>query len=100
MISHTASDVLWIGLSTPKQERWMHEHRDPLHVPVMIGVGAAFDINTGKKRQAPRWVREHGLEWLCRLFQEPRRLWRRYLIYGSEFVFYVALEMLGLRKFD
>ncbi len=91
---------LWVGLSTPKQERWMHEHRERLNVPVLVGVGAAFDINSGRTRQAPRWMREHGLEWLFRLLQEPRRLWRRYLLGGSQFLFYVGLELLGLKKFD
>ena len=78
----------------------MHEHRDRLQVPVLIGVGAAFDLHTGRKKQAPEWMRENGLEWLFRLVQEPRRLWRRYLIYGSEFALKVILEQLGLRKAD
>jgi N-acetylglucosaminyldiphosphoundecaprenol N-acetyl-beta-D-mannosaminyltransferase len=92
-------DVLWVGLSTPKQERWMFEFRDLLPVPVMVGVGAAFDLNTGRVKQAPRWMREHGLEWFWRLMMEPRRLWRRYLIGGAEFLWLVALELLGLKKF-
>jgi exopolysaccharide biosynthesis WecB/TagA/CpsF family protein len=99
MISHAVPDVLWVGLGVPKQERWMHEHRDRLRVPVQVGVGAAFDMLSGRRRQAPRWMREHGLEWLFRLFQEPRRLWRRYLIYGWQFVAYAAAESLGLRDF-
>jgi len=61
----------------------MYEHHQGLKVPVLVGVGAAFDINAGINKQAPRWMREHGLEWLYRLVQEPRRLWRRYLTYGS-----------------
>jgi N-acetylglucosaminyldiphosphoundecaprenol N-acetyl-beta-D-mannosaminyltransferase len=93
-------DVLWVGLSTPKQEKWMAAHRDALDVPVMVGVGAAFDFHTGRITQAPKWMREHGLEWLFRLAREPRRLWRRYLIYGSQFVWFAALETLGLRKFS
>jgi N-acetylglucosaminyldiphosphoundecaprenol N-acetyl-beta-D-mannosaminyltransferase len=93
-------DVLWIGLSTPRQEHWMYEHRSKLRVPVVVGVGAAFDFNTGRIKQAPVWMREHGLEWAFRLLQEPRRLWRRYLVYGSEFVWDVALELLSLRNFD
>lgn len=99
-LNRSGADILWVGLSTPKQERWMFEHRDRLNVPVLIGVGAAFDLNTGRVRQAPPWMREHGLEWLFRLWQEPRRLWRRYLIYGSKFVSYLVLEYLGLRRFD
>lgn len=93
-IDRAAPDVLWVGLSTPKQEIWMHAHRDRLRVPVLIGVGAAFDINAGIRRQAPRWMREHGFEWLFRLVQEPRRLWRRYLVYGPQFVYYVFRESL------
>jgi N-acetylglucosaminyldiphosphoundecaprenol N-acetyl-beta-D-mannosaminyltransferase len=99
LINAAKPDVLWIGLSTPKQERWMYEHRPGLRVPVVIGVGAAFDFNIGRVRQAPRWLRERGFEWLFRLLQEPRRLWRRYLIYGSEFVFNVTAELLSLRRF-
>ena len=100
LIHATTPDVLWIGLSTPKQERWMYEHRPKLRIPVVVGVGAAFDINTGRNRQAPSWMREHGLEWSFRLLQEPRRLWRRYIVYGSEFVWSNALELLQFRRFD
>lgn len=100
MIHRAAPDVLWIGLGAPKQEKWMREHRDRLNVPVLVGVGAAFDFHAGIKRQAPRWMREHGLEWFFRLLQEPRRLWKRYLVYGCEFAFLVALELVGLRRLD
>jgi N-acetylglucosaminyldiphosphoundecaprenol N-acetyl-beta-D-mannosaminyltransferase len=97
MIRRAAPDVLWVGLSTPRQERWMADFRERLSVPVMVGVGAAFDLHTGRVRQAPSLMREHGLEWLWRLMMEPRRLWRRYLILGSEFVWRVSLELLGIR---
>jgi exopolysaccharide biosynthesis WecB/TagA/CpsF family protein len=100
MISRAAPDVLWVGLGTPKQERWMHEHRNQLHVPVMVSVGAAFDIISGRRSQAPRWMREHGFEWLFRLLQEPRRLWRRYLIYGTQFIAYLAVDSLRRRSLD
>jgi N-acetylglucosaminyldiphosphoundecaprenol N-acetyl-beta-D-mannosaminyltransferase len=99
-IEQAAPDVLWVGLSTPKQERWMHAHRDRLRVPVMVGVGAAFDIHSGELRQAPYWMREHGFEWLFRLLQEPQRLWHRYLVYGTQFAFYALLELSGLRRFE
>jgi N-acetylglucosaminyldiphosphoundecaprenol N-acetyl-beta-D-mannosaminyltransferase len=99
-INRAAPDVLWIGLGTPKQEMWMQQHRSQLRVPVVIGVGAAFDFLSSRKRQAPVWMRERGLEWLFRLLQEPLRLWRRYLVGGSEFVFLVALELLGWRRFE
>ncbi len=93
-IAEAAPDILWVGLSTPKQERWMAEHIGRLAVPVMIGVGAAFDFHAGLKRQAPRWVQRAGLEWLFRLGTEPRRLWRRYLANNPRFVWHVALQLL------
>ena len=99
LIEETKPDVLWVGLSTPKQERWMHAHRN-LNVPVMIGVGAAFDFHTGRAIQAPVWMRENGLEWLFRLLSEPRRLWRRYIILGGKFGWNVALQLLGWRHFS
>lgn len=92
-------DVLWVGLSTPKQETWMAEYRSLLGVPVMIGVGAAFDFLTGRTSQAPTWMRENGLEWLFRLATEPRRLWHRYLIGGSKFVWNLALEATRIKTF-
>jgi N-acetylglucosaminyldiphosphoundecaprenol N-acetyl-beta-D-mannosaminyltransferase len=100
MISRAAPDVLWVGLGTPKQERWMHEHRGKLGVPVLVSVGAAFDILSGRRKQAPRWIRECGLECLFRLLQEPRRLWRRYLVYGAQFIAYLALDSLRLKNFE
>lgn len=99
-IQSATPDVLWVGLSTPKQEKWMWAFRGKVDVPAMVGVGAAFDFHTGRARQAPVWMREHGLEWFFRLVSEPRRLWRRYLVYGSQFVWNVNLELLKLRKFN
>ena len=98
-IRASKADVVWVGLSTPKQERWMARVREALGVPVMVGVGAAFDFHTGRVAQAPRWMRENGMEWFFRLMSEPRRLWRRYLVNGSEFAWLVVLEQLGLKKF-
>jgi N-acetylglucosaminyldiphosphoundecaprenol N-acetyl-beta-D-mannosaminyltransferase len=100
LISRTAPDVVWVGLGAPKQERWIHEHRKKLRAPLLVSVGAAFNILSGRHRQAPRWMREHGLEWLFRLLQEPRRLWRRYLIYGAQFIAYIFLDSMGLKKFE
>jgi N-acetylglucosaminyldiphosphoundecaprenol N-acetyl-beta-D-mannosaminyltransferase len=99
IVAETKPDVLWVGLSTPKQERWMYEHRNTLQVPVMLGVGAAFDLNTGRLKQAPAWMRENGLEWLFRLCAEPRRLWQRYMVNGSKFVWAVCVEHLLPRIF-
>jgi N-acetylglucosaminyldiphosphoundecaprenol N-acetyl-beta-D-mannosaminyltransferase len=77
-INAAAPDLVWVGLSTPKQERWMAAHVGRLRAPVLLGVGAAFDIHAGTLRQAPPWMQRNGLEWLYRLYREPRRLWRRY----------------------
>jgi N-acetylglucosaminyldiphosphoundecaprenol N-acetyl-beta-D-mannosaminyltransferase len=79
MIRDSDADIVWIGLSTPKQERWMADHVKKLGHPVQIGVGAAFDFHTGRVVQAPRLIQKSGLEWLFRLVVEPRRLWKRYL---------------------
>jgi N-acetylglucosaminyldiphosphoundecaprenol N-acetyl-beta-D-mannosaminyltransferase len=100
LINEARADIVWVGLGAPKQERWMSEHQRYLKAPVLVGVGAAFDFHTGRITQAPRWMREHGLEWLFRLSREPGRLWRRYLIYGTEFIALVLLESLGLKKFS
>jgi N-acetylglucosaminyldiphosphoundecaprenol N-acetyl-beta-D-mannosaminyltransferase len=82
-----APQIVWVGLSTPKQERWMAEHLHHMPSPcVMFGVGAAFDIHAGVRREAPEWVGRLGLQWLFRLAQEPRRLWRRYLMNNPRFV--------------
>ena len=85
-INAAAPDLVWVGLSTPKQERWMASHFRKLNVPVLLGVGAAFDINADLIRQAPDWMQNSGLEWLFRLVTEPRRLWRRYLRNNPAFV--------------
>jgi len=97
-IEESRADIVWVGLGTPMQETWMYQHRSRLSVPVLIGVGAAFDFHTGRVAQAPGWMGEHGLEWLFRLAIEPGRLWRRYLIYGSQFAALVLLEMLSRVK--
>lgn len=100
LINDSQPDILWVGLSTPKQERWMYQHRARLNVPVLVGVGAAFDLVTGRVRQAPAWMQENGLEWLFRLSQEPQRLWHRYMVYGSKFVWNVFLELTKVKKFN
>ncbi len=92
-------DIVWVGIGSTRQEEWMATFRDRLMAPVLIGVGVAFDIHTGRVPQAPRWMQRAALEWLFRLFIEPRRLWRRYLIYNPLFVLYIILQWLGLKKF-
>ena len=86
-INSSGAELVWVGISTPKQELWMAEHVNRLDSPVvLIGVGAAFDIHSGRKRKPPKWMGPVGLFWLFRLFQEPRRLWRRYLLGNLRFL--------------
>lgn len=79
-INQAGPDIVWVGLGAPKQERWMAEHRDRLDAAILIGVGAAFDFHTGRLDRAPGWMQRSGLEWSYRLYKEPRRLWRRYML--------------------
>jgi N-acetylglucosaminyldiphosphoundecaprenol N-acetyl-beta-D-mannosaminyltransferase len=94
-INTARPDIVWVGLSTPKQERWMALHIDLLQAPVLIGVGAAFDFHAGLKQQAPRWMQRSGLEWLFRLAMEPRRLWRRYLFNNPWFLWLILRQALS-----
>lgn len=98
-INASNADIVWVGLGAPKQEQWMATHRDHLTASVLIGVGAAFDFHAGVKKQAPRWMQRHGLEWLFRLACEPRRLWKRYAINNSLFAFYTMMEWLRICDF-
>ena len=98
-INEADPDIVWVGLSTPKQERWMAEHAGRLTAPVLIGVGAAFDFHSGLKKQAPRWMQRSGLEWFFRLVTEPRRLWRRYLVNNPLFVLLVLQQALRLKSY-
>ena len=93
-INAAAPDIVWVGLSTPKQERWMASHVGRINAPVLIGVGAAFDFLAGIKRQAPVWMQKRGLEWLFRLCTEPRRLWRRYAYIVPGFLVLAAGELI------
>lgn len=96
-IDQSGTDILWIGLGSPKQDFWMAEHRHRLNVPVMIGIGAAFDFIAGTKSQAPRWMRQAGLEWFFRLCCEPRRLARRYLVGNTRFIYFLIKDAIHLR---
>jgi N-acetylglucosaminyldiphosphoundecaprenol N-acetyl-beta-D-mannosaminyltransferase len=91
--------ILWVGLSTPKQERFMAQYIDRLQVPLLVGVGAAFDYHTGRIRDCAHWIKRAGLQWLHRLLQDPRRLWKRYLRNNPAFVWNIALQMLKLRRY-
>jgi N-acetylglucosaminyldiphosphoundecaprenol N-acetyl-beta-D-mannosaminyltransferase len=92
-INSCRADVVWVGIGVPKQEKWMAEMRPLLDVPVLVGVGAAFDFHAGVVPQAPSWLQDAGLEWAYRLTREPRRLWRRYLRYNPRFVAAFARQL-------
>jgi N-acetylglucosaminyldiphosphoundecaprenol N-acetyl-beta-D-mannosaminyltransferase len=99
MVKRLRPDLFWVGLSTPKQERFMAENVGRLACGVMIGVGAAFDFHTGALRDAPQWIKSSGLQWAHRLCQEPGRLWKRYLVNNSTFLSNIALQLAGLRQY-
>ncbi|MBB3916735.1 WecB/TagA/CpsF family glycosyltransferase [Rhizobium fabae] len=98
-LNRSGADIIWVGLSSPKQELWMARMRDRLEASMLIGVGAAFDFHAGLKRQAPRFIQRSGFEWAFRLLCEPRRLWRRYALVVPTFISLTAFQRLGLRKF-
>jgi N-acetylglucosaminyldiphosphoundecaprenol N-acetyl-beta-D-mannosaminyltransferase len=92
-------DIVWVGLSTPKQEKFMSANLHRLPCKIMIGVGAAFDIHTGNVKDAPGWIKKTGLQWAHRLWQEPGRLWKRYLVNNSAFLAAIGLQLAGLRRY-
>lgn len=96
-INASGAGTVWVSLGCPKQELWMAAHRGRVQA-VMIGVGAAFDFHAGVVPRAPRWMREHGLEWLHRLASEPRRLWRRYLFTNTSFMLGAARQLLQRQR--
>lgn len=98
-VTEKKPDLIWVGLSTPKQERFMASAWERLDAGLLIGVGAAFDFHTGRIRQAPGWIQRIGLEWLFRLVMEPRRLWRRYLVFNTLFVLRAIAQLTGLRSY-
>jgi len=90
---------MWVGISTPKQERFMAEYLSKLDVTLMVAVGAAFNFYCGRVRQAPRWIQRSGFEWLYRCLHEPR-LWKRYGVIIPQFLFRAAAQLSGLKKYD
>jgi N-acetylglucosaminyldiphosphoundecaprenol N-acetyl-beta-D-mannosaminyltransferase len=97
-INEARPDVLWVGIGVPKQEKWMARMRGRLDVPVMCGVGAAFDFHSGRVPMAPGWMQDRGLEWIYRMGQEPRRLLRRYLTTNPRFVGAFARQYVSERR--
>jgi len=97
-INAARPDVLWVGMTAPKQELWVARNRHRLEVPLVGSVGAAFDYLAGTKTRGPLWFRKHGLEWLPRLAMEPARLWRRTFLSAPLFLWYSLRESLGRRS--
>jgi N-acetylglucosaminyldiphosphoundecaprenol N-acetyl-beta-D-mannosaminyltransferase len=96
LVNGSEASILFVAMSSPKKEYWVHEHRDALRVPLVVGVGGALDVLAGCVSRAPRWVQRAGLEWAYRLGQEPRRLWRRYLVGNVRFA-RLLIEALARR---
>ncbi len=99
-MNESGADIFWIGLGAPKQEVWMRENYEKLHRGVMIGIGAGFDYLAGNTKHAPVWMKNLALEWLYRFIQEPRRLWKRYLVTNTLFLLFVLAEFLKIRNFN
>ena len=91
-------DIVWVSLGAPKQERWVYSNYKYLNKGVMIGIGAGFNYLSGKLSHAPDWMKDYSLEWIYRIKQEPGRLWKRYLLRNPQFIFFVLLELLGMKK--
>ncbi|WP_213805482.1 WecB/TagA/CpsF family glycosyltransferase [Granulicella sp. dw_53] len=99
MIGNARPSIVWVGISTPKQDRFMNHYLPLLDTTLMFGVGAAFDFHTGRISDCPEWIKQAGLQWFDRLLQDPRHLWKRYLRNNPAFLFYSLLQLTGLRSY-
>ncbi len=97
-INASGADIVWVGLGAPKQEKWMYEHQGKIH-GVMLGVGAGFDFHAGTVKRAPDWMRKHYLEWLYRLVQDPKRLWKRYVQTNGRFILHSIKDAFVWKKY-
>lgn len=95
-INTAQPDLLWIGMTAPKQEKWVYEHWDKLNINCHVGtIGAVFDFFACTAKRAPQWWQDHSLEWLYRLVKEPRRMWRRYIFGNCKFLYYITKEKIS-----
>jgi len=99
LIDRLKPDIIWVGISTPKQERFMAHYLPLLNTTLMFGVGAAFDFHTGRIADCANWIKKAGLQWLHRFIQDPRHLWKRYLRNNPTFIFYSLLQLVGLKSY-
>lgn len=97
LINSSVAGIVFVGLGCPKQEMWMAEHKGKINA-VMLGVGAAFDFHAGTIKRAPKWMRQAGIEWFHRFLQEPRRLWKRYAVTNSLFIWLILKEFLSKNR--
>jgi len=97
LIKNSKPDILFVAISSPKKEVFLSKYLDYMNVPFVMGVGGSFDVVAGLAKRAPKWMQDSGLEWLYRLIQEPRRMWKRYLIGNSVFIWYVIKELFGIK---
>jgi N-acetylglucosaminyldiphosphoundecaprenol N-acetyl-beta-D-mannosaminyltransferase len=100
MINASSPDIVWVGLGSPKQDVWISEHRDKIRGSIMVASGATFDFFSGRIKQAPKWIRDSGFEWLYRLTRDFRRLWVRYTVYNVIFLVMFGLQLTRLRRFE
>lgn len=100
MINEAKPDFVWVGLGSPKQDAWIYEHREKIRGTIMIASGATFDFFSGRIKQAPKFIRDSGFEWLYRLTQDFRRLWKRYTVYNVVFIVAFVLQRLRILKFS
>lgn len=98
LLNVSGANVVFVGLGCPRQERWMFQHRGKVNA-VMVGVGAAFNYHAGTTKRAPVWMQNMGFEWLHRLASDPKRLWKRYLLTNTIFIFAIAAQLLGIKKY-
>jgi N-acetylglucosaminyldiphosphoundecaprenol N-acetyl-beta-D-mannosaminyltransferase len=98
-VRESRPDIIWVGLSTPKQEQFMARYVDYLQVPLMFGVGAAFDFHTGAIRDCSPWIKRAGFQWFHRLMQDPKRLWKRYARNNPAFLWHIAMQLLRFQKY-
>lgn len=99
LVQESKLNILWVGISTPKQELFMAHYVDRFQIPLLVGVGAAFDYHTGRLRDCSNWIKRSGLQWLHQLLQYPKRLWKRYLRNNPAFLWKIALQTSGLRRY-
>ncbi len=97
-VSEVRPDIIWVGISTPRQELFMARYLARLDTKLMFGVGAAFDYHTGRIRDCDEWIKQVGMQWLHRLLQDPKRLWKRYLRNNPAFLWHITCQFAGLRK--